>query len=114
MIEESLRDQIRERLKRKLSRIQGDILDLRELTKPVAPENAIGRISRMDAINNKSVNEAALRNSLAKKQQVEKALSELDLDYFGICKQCGNKIETEKLLAIPESTLCVTCTKARS
>lgn len=39
------------------------ILNYRELTKPIAPENAIGRISRMDAINNKSVNEAALKKS---------------------------------------------------
>ncbi len=29
---------------------------LKELTKPIAPENAIGRVSRMDAINNKSIN----------------------------------------------------------
>ena len=26
-----------------------------ELCKPISPENAIGRVSRMDAINNKSV-----------------------------------------------------------
>ena len=30
---------------------------------PIAPENAIGRVSRMDAINNKSVNEAALKKA---------------------------------------------------
>ena len=28
------------------------IKEYKELTKPIAPENAIGRISRMDAINN--------------------------------------------------------------
>ena len=38
-------------------------LDYKEITKPIAPENAIGRISRMDAINNKSVTEAALRQA---------------------------------------------------
>ena len=37
-----------EKLKIKLS-------DLKEFTSPVAPDNAIGRISRMDAINNKSI-----------------------------------------------------------
>jgi len=35
----------------------------KELTNPIAPENAIGRVSRMDAINNKSVNEAALKKA---------------------------------------------------
>jgi len=40
---------------------QTAIENYKELTKPIAPENAIGRVSRMDAINNKSVNEAALK-----------------------------------------------------
>lgn len=31
------------------------IADYREITKPISPENAIRRISRMDAINTKSV-----------------------------------------------------------
>ena len=30
------------------------INEYRELTKPIHPDNAIGRVSRMDAINNKS------------------------------------------------------------
>ena len=39
------------------------IQEYSELSKPISPENAIGRISRMDAINNKSVVEASLRES---------------------------------------------------
>ena len=38
-----------------------EITELIELTKPIAPDCAIGRVSRMDAINNKSINEASLR-----------------------------------------------------
>lgn len=36
---------------------------LEDSCKPIAPDVAIGRISRMDAINNKSVMEASLRNA---------------------------------------------------
>jgi DnaK suppressor protein len=39
------------------------VKEYEELTKPIAPDVAIGRISRMDAINNKSVTEAALRQA---------------------------------------------------
>ena len=38
------------------------INEYRELTKPIHPDNAIGRVSRMDLINNKSVIEALLEN----------------------------------------------------
>ncbi|MBU2525037.1 MAG: hypothetical protein KKC03_00355 [Bacteroidetes bacterium] len=35
----------------------------RDLSKPVAPDDAIGRVSRMDAINNGSINKAALEKA---------------------------------------------------
>ena len=70
-------EQIRETIESKMVRLKEDIASYRELTKPISPENAIGRISRMDAINNKSVNEAALRNALAKLQQLERTLGDV-------------------------------------
>ena len=58
------------------NRLSDEINDTKEkieeytkLCKPIAPENSIGRISRMDAINNKSVVEAALR--IAKEKMTE-------------------------------------------
>lgn len=42
---------------KEIQKLELEITELTELTQPVAPENAIGRISRMDAINNKSINE---------------------------------------------------------
>ena len=32
-----------------------DVKDMEEMTQPVKPENSLGRISRMDAINTKGV-----------------------------------------------------------
>ncbi len=54
--------QMRIRLDSRMIAMRERILEYRELTKPIPPENAIGRVSRMDAINNRSVNEAALIN----------------------------------------------------
>ena len=53
----------RERVAAKLAVLDERIVEYRELTKPIPPENAIGRVSRMDAINNRSINEAALRTA---------------------------------------------------
>lgn len=36
---------------------------LERVTKPVEPDEAIGRLTRMEAIGSKSVNEAALRQA---------------------------------------------------
>lgn len=51
---------IREIVKKELVKTRKIVDEYRVLTKPIAPDCAIGRISRMDAINNKSVTEAAL------------------------------------------------------
>jgi DnaK suppressor protein len=87
------------------------IEEYQELTKPVAPDVAIGRISRMDAINNKSITEAALRQSEEKLVNLQRVLSKIDEKDFGICLKCHKQIPFGRLLIRPESLYCVNCAK---
>ena len=80
-----------------------------ELCKPIAPENSIGRVSRMDAINNKSVVEAALRNSREKMQKLKEMQKNITQSNFGICNKCNQLIPLGRLLIRPYSKLCVMC-----
>ena len=86
-----------------------DIIEMKSMTQPISPENSIGRISRMDAINNKSVMEAALRNKKRKLSKLQMALSNIDNPSFGICADCKNPIQQARIIYMPESTLCVRC-----
>ena len=85
------------------------IQDYTELTKPISPNDAIGRVSRMDAINNKSVNEASLRQAEIKLNNLKRVLSKIDDNDFGICLKCKQPIPVGRLLIRPESLLCVNC-----
>jgi len=38
--------------------------------------------------------------------QVRKALSRLYIGKYGICEECGQMIDTDRLIAYPEATLC--------
>ena len=51
-------NEVLQKIEEEIKKVESQIIDYRELTKPISPENAIGRVSRMDAINNKSKNEA--------------------------------------------------------
>lgn len=104
-------EQIKTKILKLIAKTEEAIVEYTELTKPISPENAIGRISRMDAINNKSVNEAALRNSRNKLQRIKRCLSELNSESYGLCRQCGQSIEVAKLFVMPESLRCVSCVK---
>ena len=79
------------------------------MTKPIAPENAIGRVSRMDAINNKSVVEAALRESEKKLEQLLHMQQNINSEMFGICIKCKSEVPFGRLLIRPQSKYCVKC-----
>ncbi|MFT4660053.1 MAG: DnaK suppressor protein [Patiriisocius sp.] len=96
-------------IKDNIIKLEKEIVTLKELTKPIPPENAIGRISRMDAINNKSVNEAALRSSELKLRKLLRAKERLREDSYGLCGKCGIDINPMRLMLLPESNFCVRC-----
>lgn len=105
------KNQIRQRVLDEISRTELRIGEYRELTKPVAPDVAIGRISRMDAINNKSISEAALRQAEEKLNNLKRVLSKISEKDFGICLKCGKQIPIERILIRPESLYCVHCAR---
>lgn len=88
-----------------------DIKETEKMTQPVKPENSLGRISRMDAINNKSVMEASLRNKISKRNKLKFALTQLDNEGFGSCTNCKKQINPARLMYMPESTKCINCAR---
>jgi|TARA_B100000768_G_scaffold165087_1_gene167434 DnaK suppressor protein len=85
------------------------IAEYTEICKPIAPENSIGRISRMDAINNKSVVEAVLREAKNKMNQLKIMQNKIKSTDFGSCIKCKKHIPFERLMIRPHSTFCVNC-----
>ena len=96
-------------LHEELEKTRSAISDLKKMTAPVAPDVAIGRISRMDAINNKAINDAALRKAEEKLQQLERMTVLVDEPGFGLCKKCGEPIPMQRLILMPQSVFCVRC-----
>ncbi len=48
-------------------------------------------------------------------QQIERSLSAMDMNEYGICRVCGREISEERLKAVPTTRICVPCkqTEAR-
>lgn len=93
-----------------MQELREEIPHLEKLLEPVAPDNAIGRISRMDNIVNQSVAEAQLSKARIRLMSLEKALKRVDEDEdFGRCIECDDPIPMARLKAMPETELCVQC-----
>ena len=90
-------------------KILDEIKTLEDKTRPISPENAIGRISRMDAINNKEVAEFSLRQAHRRLNAVNTWLNKYGKEGFGKCVRCKNEIPFKRLLFMPHSLKCMHC-----
>ena len=94
---------------REIAKTKAVIDDYKDSSGPIAPDDAIGRVSRMDAINNRSIVQAAQRTAEEKLHKLLYMKDHLDDPDFGLCKRCGNKIQAGRLILKPESPYCVRC-----
>ncbi len=103
---------IKNKIEEGINNTKNLIKDYKNLTKPIAPENAIGRVSRMDAINNKSVIESVLRKTESKLKKLldSKIQAEKNID-FGKCIICQEKINIQRLFIMPYVKKCIQCAK---
>jgi DnaK suppressor protein len=101
--------QLKQAIQEKIEENNQKLVDLREATKPMGLESAIGRVSRMDYINNKAIAEGEIQKAEIKLKALERWLSVYDTDQFGKCSKCGQEININRLLLLPESTRCIRC-----
>jgi DnaK suppressor protein len=106
-----IQEEIKQKILEEISKTEKLIVEYKEMTRPVAPDDAIGRISRMDAINNKSVTEASLRQAEEKLLNLKRVLSRVGTSDFGICIRCAKPIPEGRLIYRPESLTCVDCAR---
>lgn len=92
-----------------INKLKKKLGDIKQFTAPVEPDCAIGRISRMDAINNKSIFEASERNIKARLSQLEQSLKMTNDKDFGLCIKCRKSIAIERLRLRPEIRVCASC-----
>lgn len=104
---------LKEKIVFELAALEKEMASLKEQAKPIPPDNAIGRLTRMDAIQAKSVAEAVLNEARIRQSKLESALSRIDNDEYGICVDCEEDIPLARLELVPEALKCVHCADRR-
>jgi DnaK suppressor protein len=103
------REKLENHIREKIELLKKDIVSFKELTAPIPPDNSIGRLTRMEAISSKSINEAALRKARYTLSKLERALKMIDAPDFGLCRECEEPILFARLMILPETDLCIEC-----
>lgn len=85
------------------------IKNLENDTQPIAPDVSLGRLTRMDAIQNKGVAEANLSSARARLHKIQERLAQLDSPNFDECIHCGAKIPAARILYLLDADTCLDC-----
>jgi DnaK suppressor protein len=100
--------------------LHADLLALRELLqeqveaaagtdKTVQLDESIGRLTRMDAMQQQKMAAEERRRRGVRLQQVAAALAAVDDGSYGVCRRCEEPVGYGRLKARPESPFCVPC-----
>ena len=82
----------------------------KDASAPVAlDQTLVGRLSRMDALQQQEMALATKRRRQALIQQIDQALVRLDAGDFGFCIKCDEAIAEARLAFNPVVLTCVSC-----
>jgi DnaK suppressor protein len=76
-------------------------------------QQAVGRLSRMDALQGQAMAQAAEQRRATEMARIDAALIRIDDGSYGECLRCGEDIAEGRLEVDPAATLCVDCARGR-
>lgn len=74
-------------------------------------QQSVGRLSRMDAMQQQAMAQANERQRALDLQRIESALQRIKEDEYGYCLECGDDIPEERLRIDPAALYCVSCAR---
>jgi len=89
--------------------LQRQLEESGDATATVDLEQPIGRLSRIDALQQQKMAKEQRRRQELRLAQVKQALKVLDDGEYGSCRRCEEPIGYPRLKARPESPFCLEC-----
>jgi DnaK suppressor protein len=106
-------DELARRLRAMEAELRAMIEGVEEQAQPVSLDAPIGRLSRMDALQQQQMADAQGQMARQRLSAVTTALQRLEAGTYGDCLQCGEPIDVRRLRVKPESPLCLACQSRR-
>lgn len=94
------------------SEIETSLQDSADSSKTVDLDQPIGRLSRMDALQQQAMASAGQLGLKKRLQLVESALQSFHSERYGECRRCEEPIGFSRLQVSPEAPFCLCCQEA--
>ncbi len=97
-------------LDRVLRKLERSMRSTAEAMRPVKlDQTAVGRLSRIDSLQNQGLIRNLQEREQAKLGQVVTAFQRMEDGTYGACVECGGEIPFERLMVFPETPTCTPC-----
>jgi DnaK suppressor protein len=107
-------DECRQRLEALRTELQATLASGSEQTRPVAPDRAIGRLTRQDAMQSQQMALELERRNQQRLTQIDSALRRVEEGTYGYCVRCDEEISAARLGVRPEAPICIVCADNRA
>lgn len=97
---------IKDQLDAELERLTGR---LSHIERDVSQAHSSDSEEQAQERENDEVLEEIGNETLHSIEQIKAALKRIEEGEYGVCESCGERIATERLLILPETTFCVKC-----
>jgi DnaK suppressor protein len=106
-------DQLRQQLLGLQDELHTLLATSAESVRPVSLDQPIGRLSRIDAIQQQQMAQANRHAYEIRLRQIQAALAAMADDEYGYCKSCDDPIGYARLSVRPEAPFCLSCQERR-
>ncbi len=97
-------------LRERLETIISTQKNQKEEAAPVKLDQArVGRLSRMDAMQQQAMSQAAVRLADLERQRIKSALDRIQSEEYGYCITCDEEIAEGRLRFDPSILTCISC-----
>ena len=104
---------LRKSLGEQLEEVQQNLATSREDARPVGLDLPIGRLTRVDAMQQQHMAAARRQRLELQLAQIMQALSKLRAGTYGDCVRCEEPIGYPRLKARPETPFCLACQRGQ-
>lgn len=74
-------------------------------------QTKVGRLSRMDAIQQQAMAQASARRTEVELQRIRTAINRLRAGDYGYCAKCDEEIAERRLQVDPATLICIDCAR---
>jgi len=100
---------IEDQIKIELKKLKLQIITLLKQSKPIAPDCSLGRLTRVEAMNEQVISLKILDEAQLRETRLNNALRRVEDGMFGVCIVCEESVGVGRMLVRPESVRCVGC-----